>query len=221
MHYWRAFLTDNRVEYDVADAKRVQRMEGFKRSTFHHSQETELRASEIDAVGLTLLSSVDSQIRHIAVELVRCVHALGNDTRELLLHEQLEVIQWLAHIKPAELGGKAHQSQDDKKLDQWLMYAMFACSCPSDIREGGDSEAIKELFHLIFPSLHAAAMALGHSYLEICEVMFSKLASVIDESPWRQKGNQNGRAKGPAKKHRFMALRLLTSCTEILLECSR
>ncbi|PHT91644.1 hypothetical protein T459_06757 [Capsicum annuum] len=212
---------------------------GIQEILFHHSQETELRASERDAVGLIFLSSVDSQIRHIAVELVRCVRALGNYTRELLLHEQsdhnlkdeaetifiidvleehgavelcpssvqeakLEVIQWLAHIKPAELGGKFEVSynvdatcrleviqwlahikpaelggKDNKKLEQWLMYV--ACSCPSDIREGGDSEAIKELFHLIFPSLHAATMALGHSHLEICEVMFSELASVIDE----------------------------------------
>ncbi|KAF3667269.1 hypothetical protein FXO38_08691, partial [Capsicum annuum] len=61
---------------------------GIQEILFHHSQETELRASERDAVGLIFLSSVDSQIRHIAVELVRCVRALGNYTRELLLHEQ-------------------------------------------------------------------------------------------------------------------------------------
>lgn len=79
---------------------------------------------------------------------------------ESLLLCRLEVIQRLAHITPAELGGKAHPSQDtDNKLDQWLMYAMFACSCPPDSREGGGSAATKELFHLIFPSLKSGSDA--------------------------------------------------------------
>lgn len=89
MRFWRACLVDDKVEYDASDAKRVQRTEGFKKSSFHHSQETiEFRASEIDAVGLIFLSSVDSQIRHTALELLRCVRALRNDTRELSLHER-------------------------------------------------------------------------------------------------------------------------------------
>lgn len=64
-------------------------------------------------------------------------------------------MQRLAHITPAELGGKAHQSQDvDNKLDQWLMYAMFVCSCPPVARE-----STKDLYHLIFPSLKSGSDA--------------------------------------------------------------
>lgn len=62
----------------------------------------------------------------------------------------------LAHITPVELGGKAHQSQDaESKLDQWLMYAMFLCSCPSTIREA----SAKDLYHLVFPSLKSGSEA--------------------------------------------------------------
>ncbi|KAL0461541.1 UNVERIFIED_CONTAM: hypothetical protein Slati_0041700 [Sesamum latifolium] len=89
MRFWRACLSDDKIERDALDAKRLQRNEGLKRSSFNHSQEAiEFRASEMDAVGLIFLSSVDSQIRHTALELLRCVRALRQDIRELTMLER-------------------------------------------------------------------------------------------------------------------------------------
>lgn len=90
MRFWRACLVEDIVEYSTEDAKRVgPKKEGFKKPSFRQPGEiVEFRASEIDAVGLIFLSSVDSQIRHTALELLRCVRALRNDIRDLTIQEQ-------------------------------------------------------------------------------------------------------------------------------------
>lgn len=93
MRFWRACLSDKVELENAPELKRVQRSEGLKRSSFHQPQEAiEFRASEIDAVGLMFLSSVDSQIRHTALELLRCVRALRHDIKELSVYERPEYI---------------------------------------------------------------------------------------------------------------------------------
>lgn len=91
MRFWRACLLDDKLDSSSDDSKRgVQRTDGFKKSSFHHTDVIDFRASEIDAVGLIFLSSVDSQIRHTALELLRCVRALRNDIRDLTFHDHVD-----------------------------------------------------------------------------------------------------------------------------------
>ena len=93
LRFWKACLSDDNIETGVLDAKNVQKKQGFKRSSFHQGEPIEYRASEIDAVGLIFLSSADSQIRHTALELLRCVRALRNDIRKLSLYERSDLIK--------------------------------------------------------------------------------------------------------------------------------
>lgn len=87
MRFWRSCLIGDRMQLDAVSLG--HETERFRKSSFQQSGEAiEFRASEIDAVGLIFLSSVDSQIRHTALELLRCVRALRNDIRDLRIHEQ-------------------------------------------------------------------------------------------------------------------------------------
>ncbi|BAU01359.1 hypothetical protein VIGAN_11057700 [Vigna angularis var. angularis] len=89
MRFWRSCLIDDRILLDADATSLGHETERLRKSSIQQSGEAiEFRASEIDAVGLIFLSSVDSQIRHTALELLRCVRALRNDIRDLRIYEQ-------------------------------------------------------------------------------------------------------------------------------------
>ena len=89
MRFWRACLVDDRQDSDAEEEKKTDKgNDRFKKLSFHQAADAiEFRAADIDAVGLHFLSSVDSQIRHAALELLRCVRALSNDIRDLMILE--------------------------------------------------------------------------------------------------------------------------------------
>ncbi|XP_077229196.1 ARM repeat superfamily protein isoform X2 [Tasmannia lanceolata] len=91
MRLWRACLSDERLKYDAQTVKPPSPGSNAlqKPSSLYQSGETiEFRASEMDAVGLIFLASVDVQIRHTALELLRCVRALRNDIRDSSINER-------------------------------------------------------------------------------------------------------------------------------------
>ncbi|KAG0452902.1 hypothetical protein HPP92_025277 [Vanilla planifolia] len=86
MRLWRACLSEE-VMIDDVQITKPQALGGDKvhKSSSHQTggSSYEFQASEMDALGLVFLSSVDVQIRHIAFELLRCVRALRNDLKSV------------------------------------------------------------------------------------------------------------------------------------------
>ncbi|XP_024392551.1 uncharacterized protein [Physcomitrium patens] len=124
----------------------------------------------------------------------RCLSELVTHVAELCPNAvqgaRLEIISRLANITATDLGGKSAQSHEiDSKLDQWHLYSMFACGCPPEDSTDGGIRSVRDLCRLVFPYLksgnegqvHAATLALGHSTLELCELMLSDLTTFVEE----------------------------------------
>lgn len=83
MRFWRVCLSEDQFECNNKESNLPGLgKDGFTEAIRLPREAVEFHASEIDAVGLIFLSSVDSQIRHTALELLRCVRALKNDIEE-------------------------------------------------------------------------------------------------------------------------------------------
>lgn len=90
MQLWRSCLAEEALKGDVQNGKRPGLGGNTSQaSPFHQSGDpTEFRTSEMDAIGLIFLCSVDVQIRRTALELLRHVRALKNDIRDLSINER-------------------------------------------------------------------------------------------------------------------------------------
>lgn len=93
LRLWRSCLLDETIEHDASHVKHVHVNVIAKKSSFNHGEPIEFHASEIDATGLILLASADSQIRYTALELLRCVRDIRKDIQNCLLCEKLDLIK--------------------------------------------------------------------------------------------------------------------------------
>lgn len=91
MRVWRVCLADEGLAEETQNIKiPCIGSEHHKFSPFQQSGDpVEFHASEMDAIGLIFLCSVDVQIRHAAFELLHCVRALSNDILDIIERECL------------------------------------------------------------------------------------------------------------------------------------
>lgn len=90
IHLWRACLSEELLTNDARNIKRSDLGDDkVNRSPFFQFPDlSDFRTTEVDALGLVFLSSVDVQTRHTALELLRSVCALRNDIRDLSANGQ-------------------------------------------------------------------------------------------------------------------------------------